>query len=64
MLDIILAGRVFDMGYIYNVGTLANMMSTLIAKNSSDFKSYYTGLESKAQKDLDDIIQKITEINS
>jgi hypothetical protein len=60
MLDIILAGRVFDMGYIYNIGTLANMMSSLISKKSSDFTSYYANLETKAQTNLDDIIEKIS----
>lgn len=60
MLDTILAGRVFDMGYIYNIGTLANCMSSLISKKSSDFTSYYAKLETKAQTSLDDIIEKIT----
>ncbi len=60
MLDIILAGRVFDMGYIYNIGTLANMMSSMITKKSADFTSYYANLETKAQTGLEDIIEKIT----
>ncbi|MDD4773216.1 MAG: hypothetical protein PHZ09_06375 [Eubacteriales bacterium] len=62
MLDVILGGRVFDMGYIYNVGTLAGMMSTMISRKSSDFASYYTKLETKAQTDLDDIIAKISDM--
>ena len=60
MLDIILAGRVFDMGYIYNIGTLANMMSSMISKKSADFTSYYANLETKAQTNLDEIIEKIS----
>lgn len=60
MLDVILAGRVFDMGYIYNIGTLANMMSSMISKKSADFTSYYSKLESKAQTNLDEIIEKIS----
>lgn len=60
MLDLILAGRVFDLGYIYNVGTFAGMMSSMISKKTADFASYYANLESKAQTNLDEIIGKIS----
>ena len=56
MLDIILANRVCDIGYIGNVGSLVSEFVALAKKGKSDFASMYEKREATAQKALDKII--------
>ena len=58
MLDLILEGRVYTFGYIYDgwkgmQWALTNLMSS----KSSDYASYYAKNESAAQKQLDSVIK-------
>jgi ABC-type glycerol-3-phosphate transport system substrate-binding protein len=59
MLDIILANRVCDIGYIGNVGNLVSEFVALAKKGKSDFASMYEKRESSAQKALDKIISAL-----
>ena len=61
MLDIILANRVCDIGYIGGVGNLLGEFTTLVKRGQSDFASMYERRESAAQKSLDRIIESLSE---
>ncbi|HHX53299.1 MAG TPA: extracellular solute-binding protein [Clostridiales bacterium] len=53
MLDIILASRSWDLGYIYGWGGLFSAFSNCVSKNNTDFASKFASAETKAQTALD-----------
>ncbi len=55
MLDIIFASRVYDFGFIYNVGELGTLIETMFAAKKNNFVSRYEKLESKALAALEEI---------
>lgn len=61
MLDIILANRICDIGYIGGVGNLPSEFMTLAKKGQTDFVSMYEKREASAQKALDKIISTLWE---
>ena len=52
MLDIIFNNKVYDIGYIYGIGTLPGMFSGLAAKDSTDFISTFEKAEGSIEKAL------------
>lgn len=57
MLDIILNGRVFDLGWNYQIGDLYSDVLQMYMKSSTDFVSMYEKKEAKA-------LEEIAEINA
>ena len=57
MLDIILGGRVFDLGWNYQIGELYSDTLNMFMKNSTDFVSMYEKKEAQA-------LEEIAEINA
>lgn len=57
MLDIILGGRVFDLGWNYQIGDLFQDTLNMFMKSSTDFVSMYEKKEAKA-------LEEIAEINA
>lgn len=55
MLDIIFASRVYDFGFIYNVGELGTLIETMFGAKKNNFVSRYEKLESKALAALEEI---------
>ena len=55
MLDIIFASRVYDFGFIYNVGGLGTLIENMFGSRNNNFVSKYEKLESKAQAALDEL---------
>ena len=53
MLDIIFSSRVYDIGYISDVGGLGQLMSKMFKQKQTNFTSNYASLESRAQTALD-----------
>lgn len=61
MLDMIIAGRVFDFAYFYNTNSgLATLLSTMIAAKNKNFASEYAKLEKNSIKHFDKIIESLT----
>jgi hypothetical protein len=56
MLDIILAHRIYDVARFYNINSATSLFGNLITKNSNDFSSGYTKLESAAVKSLEKLL--------
>ena len=61
MLDIIFASRVYDLGYISNIGGLGNLIMNLFTTEQTNFASRYAELESKASSDLNDLSEAFRE---
>lgn len=55
MLDIIFASRVYDFGFIYNVGGLGSLIETMFLAKNNTFVSRYEKLEAKANSALEEI---------
>ena len=55
MLDIIFASRVYDFGYIYDVGGLGLLIQQMFQSNQQNFASRYEKYESKALAELADL---------
>ncbi len=55
MLDIIFASRVYDFGFIFDVGGLGTMIEKMYYAKSKNFSSRYESLEKKAQAALEEI---------
>jgi hypothetical protein len=57
MLDIIFKGKVYDIGYIYNLGQLPGFVTSLVRSKSTDFTSKYEAIsastENAVQKFID-----------
>lgn len=61
MLDIIIKTRNYDIGYIYNWGSLFTAFRTCITKGDTDFASKYTKSEKSAIKAMEKTIASWTE---
>lgn len=65
MLDLILEGRRFDFGYIYdNWNGMAFSLQNLLSTKKNDFVSYYEKSEAKAQKYYDSVIKAYQEYSA
>ena len=53
MLDIIFATRVYDLGFMMDVGGLSSLVGNLYNKKSTDFASAYAKAEPKAIEQLE-----------
>jgi len=58
MLDIILATRNYDIGYIYSWGNLFAAFSNCVSKGTTDFASQYAKKEPSAQKAMDKTLEE------
>ena len=54
MIEIILDNKVYDLGYIFNIGSFRSTLQNLEKAYSSDVASAITSIESKMQQALDD----------
>jgi len=61
MLDIILASRAYDLGYIYDWGGLCSSIANLINTGSTNVASTYAAAEKKLNKEIEKTIEKYTE---
>jgi len=61
MLDIILASRAYDLGYIYDWGGLCSSIANLINNGSTNVASTYAAAEKKLNKEIEKTIEKYTE---
>ena len=59
MLDIIFATRVYDLGFMMDVGGLSSLVGTLYSKKSTDFASAYAKAEPKAIAALDTLKESL-----
>lgn len=62
MLDIIFASRVYDFGFIYNIGGLGSLIETMYSGKNNNFASRYEKLESKAQTALDELVSAFADV--
>ena len=53
MLDIIFANRIYDIGTIFDWGSVKDLMLNLVKKTNPDFSSAYAKREAKIQKAID-----------
>ena len=60
MLDYVTRNRIWDMGYVYDIGGLTGYSNILIKTQSKDFVSFYEKNENSAIKTLDKFINKFT----
>ena len=58
MIDIILKTRVYDIGYIHNVGLLPSTFKDLVFKGDTNFASAYKSRSKTAERDLKQIVKK------
>jgi hypothetical protein len=63
MLDIIFSTRVYDLGFICDIGGLSSLVGSLYGKKSSDFASAYAKSESKAQAALEKLTASLDAIS-
>ncbi|MCL2775696.1 MAG: hypothetical protein FWD71_20470 [Oscillospiraceae bacterium] len=56
MLDIIFNNKVYDIGYIYQIGTLPTMLNTLVQGGKTDFVSAYDKAQGAVEKALQKFI--------
>jgi hypothetical protein len=61
MLDLILAGRMSDIGYISNLGGLYSGVRGQLVANKADIASFYTKMEKAAGKALEKLITSVEE---
>ena len=53
MLDIIFANRIYDIGYIFNWGSISSFVPGFASSNKTDFASKYAKQESKILSDIE-----------
>jgi len=61
MLDYVTQNRIWDMGYVYDIGGLTGYSHQLITSKSKNFASYYEKNEKAAEKKLEKMISQFTE---
>ena len=61
MLDIIFSTRVYDLGYIFNIGSLGTMIETMYNAKNTNFVSTYERMQKAANKKLDEIVTAFTQ---
>ncbi|MHC1695101.1 MAG: hypothetical protein AB9835_07495 [Eubacteriales bacterium] len=57
MLDLILEGRRFDFGYIYDGFTMSFCLQSLLSKENKDITSYYEKNEANAIKSIEKVVK-------
>ena len=57
MLDIIFNNKVYDIGYIYGIGSLPTMLNTLASAKKTDFVSQFDKSQGAIEKALDKFIE-------
>ena len=58
MLDLIMEGRMFDFGYVYNGWDGASfLLSEFVANKNTDFESTYASKEKTINKQYDQVIE-------
>ncbi len=62
ILDLLMAGRVFDFGYVYNIGGICFTIQDLVSKNSNASESAYAGKIKAADKAAQKIIDAYLEL--
>ena len=62
MLDIIFATRVYDFGFIFDVGGLGTMIQNMFSAKNANFASQYEKFEKKAQTTLAEISASFAEL--
>lgn len=60
MLDYVTRNRIWDMGYVYDIGGLTGYSNHLITTHSMNFASYYEKNEAVAVKKLEKMISEFT----
>jgi len=63
MLDLIFATKTYDLGVIYNFGTLKDMFYTMADKRNVNFVSESEKRMEKATKELTDILEKFSQVD-
>lgn len=63
MLDIILSQRAYDLGMIFNWGTMFTMIDRAGTQSKSDYVSGYERRESKALKEIADFIEQLENLD-
>lgn len=61
MLDIIFSTRVYDFGFIFNVGNLGSLIETMFNSKSNNFASTYEKYQKSATKKLNEIMESFAE---
>ena len=61
-LDLLMASRVFDFGYIYNTGSLTFAIQRLVSANSNNSESEYAKSMKTALKEYQDIVDAYLEL--
>ena len=56
MLDIIFNNRIYDLGYLFNIGGQQDMLGNMIRANSTDFVSEFERVRDRMQADLQRLI--------
>ena len=56
MLDIIFNNKVYDIGYIYGIGTLPSMLNSLVSSKKADFVSQFEKSQGSIEKALEKFI--------
>ncbi len=62
ILDLLMAGRVFDFGYVYNIGSISFTIQDLVSKNNSNSESAYASKIKAAEKAAEKIIDAYLEL--
>ena len=62
MLDIIFASRVYDFGYIYDVGGLGLLIQNMFSANQNNFASQFESKESKALAEIAELSSSFAEL--
>ena len=61
-LDLLMASRVFDFGYIYNTGSLCFTIQDLVSANSNKSESMYASKMKAALKEYEKIVEAYLEL--
>lgn len=64
MLDIVFRNRIWDMGYLANLGNIYTTLKDSIAQRKDSFASSYEKKESKVQKAIEDYIASYENANT
>jgi len=63
MLDIIFDNIIYDVGFMYNLNGLGDLLRNMHKAGNANFASEYAGKATAAQTALDDLIKQIDEMN-
>ncbi len=60
MLDLIFATRLYDLGAVFNWGSLRSLLDSMSGEDVGSFASKYAAQETTAQTQIDEFIEKVT----